>query len=91
MSRPLGWAGASGCATGADRSASACCESLGRAFGWSRALATIDRLTGEIAPRAKQTVRKARWAQPSTAANQPPGHNPPYRDARGSGRVGDQG
>jgi hypothetical protein len=32
---------------------------LARAFAWSRALATIDRLTGEIAPRAKQTVRKA--------------------------------
>ena len=31
----------------------------GRAFAWSRPLATIDRLTGEIAPRAKQTVRKA--------------------------------
>jgi hypothetical protein len=29
------------------------------AFAWSRALATIDRLTGEIAPRAKQTVGKA--------------------------------
>jgi hypothetical protein len=45
---------------------------LARAFAWSRALATIDRLTGEIAPRAKQTVRNAR-AQPSTAASQPPG------------------
>jgi hypothetical protein len=32
---------------------------LGRSFAWSRALATIDRLTGEIAPRAKQTVGKA--------------------------------
>jgi hypothetical protein len=36
---------------------------LGRAFAWSRALATIDRLTGEIAACAKQTVRDARAAR----------------------------
>ena len=48
------------CATGAARSASGCARSRPRACVAGKRLATLDRLTGEIATRAKQTVREAR-------------------------------